>query len=225
MLHQGRMEIANAKKTVEGAIGDAKAIANEITGFWGWIKGLFKQDEEPEQETIKPLAQTKTAKGKQSYEELELQLINDVGANLATFFDIQQQVAEHYLSLEEESKTNYQENQNTSKKAIERTLVELQMENLDVQIRETMVYAPPELKNIYSRFLVMHDKVKQEQEFARGEQQRKARMDRWQRELRRNSQVSRILSVVGVLLATAYLWGFLLALRWQTEMQTGFWSD
>jgi hypothetical protein len=39
------------------------------------------------------------------------------------------------------------------------------MESLDAQIREQMtVYAPPELKAIYTRFLKMYARIQQEQE-------------------------------------------------------------
>jgi len=36
MLHEGRMELEGAKKTVEGVIDDVKA----IKGIWDWVVGL-----------------------------------------------------------------------------------------------------------------------------------------------------------------------------------------
>jgi len=57
------------------------------------------------------------------------------------------------------------------------------MENLDAQIREQMtVYAPPELKAIYTRFLKMYAKIQQEQEWARSEEVKKLRKQRWEQE-------------------------------------------
>jgi hypothetical protein len=145
MLHDGRMELEGAKKTVEGVISDVKA----IKGIFDWFVGLFASKPAAE---AKPVAQTK-AKQQQSYEALELKLIKDIGESLGSLFDIQQQITNHYLELEEESKTNYDPTQNTSKKAVERVLIELQMEKLLEQVREAMVYAPAELKDLYSRFL------------------------------------------------------------------------
>lgn len=183
MLHEGRMEIENAKKTVEGAIGDAKAIASQLTGLWSWIKGLFGQSSEKPADKPAPLVtKQKVAKQQQSYEELELKLISEIGANLGVLFDTQQQINNHYLELEEESKTNYNPEQNTSKKAIERALIELQMEKLMEQTREAMVYAPAELKDLYSRFLKMHNKIEQEQAWARSEMIRRNRLARWKKE-------------------------------------------
>jgi F0F1-type ATP synthase assembly protein I len=180
MLHEGRMELEGAKKTVEGVISDVKA----IKGIFDWFIGLFVS--KPAKTTdSKPLAQKKataTTKQQQSYEELELKLISEIGANLGVLFDTQQEITNYYLELEETSKTNYDPAQNTSKKAIERALIELQMEKLMEQTREAMVYAPPELKDLYSRFLVMHGKIEREQEWARSEMIRRARLARWKKE-------------------------------------------
>ena len=146
LLHEGRMELEGAKKTAEQVIGDVKA----IKGIFDWFIGLFTSKPAKPDEAPKPVAKAKakaTTKQQQSYEELELKLISEIGANLGILFDTQQQITNHYLELEETSKTNYDPTQNTSKKAIERALIELQMEKLMEQTREAMVYAPAELKD------------------------------------------------------------------------------
>jgi len=177
-LHEGRMELEGAKKTAEQVIGDVKA----IKGIFDWFIGLFVSKPAAE---AKPVAKAKAkpaTKQQQSYEELELKLISEIGANLGVLFDTQQEINNYYAELEETSKTNYDPAQNTSKKAIERALIELQMEKLMEQTREAMVYAPPELKDLYSRFLKMHAKIEQEQAWARSEMIRRARLARWKKE-------------------------------------------
>jgi len=177
-LHEGRMELEGAKKTAEQVIGDVKA----IKGIFDWFIGLFVSKPAAE---AKPVAKAKAkpaTKQQQSYEELELKLISEIGANLGILFDTQQEINNYYAELEETSKTNYDPAQNTSKKAIERVLIELQMEKLMEQTREAMVYAPPELKDLYSRFLVMHGKIEREQAWARSEMIRRARLARWKKE-------------------------------------------
>lgn len=177
-LHQGRLELEGAKKTVEGVIGDVKA----IKGIFDWFVGLFRK-QPAKSNAPKPVAKAaKTVAAKQSYEELELKLIKDIGDRMGLLFDIQQQITDYYHELEEQSKTNYDPTQNTSKKAIERALIELQMEKLFEQVREAMVYAPAELKDLYSRFLKMHKKIEQEQAWARSEMLRKRRLARWRKE-------------------------------------------
>ena len=179
LLREGRMELEDVKSTVEGALADVKA----IKGIFDWFLGLFKFTKTQNKYTeAKPVAQKKAKAKQQSYEELELKLIKDIGEKLGVLFDAQQSINQHYLELEEESKTRYDPTQNTSKKAIERALIELQMEKLFEQVREAMVYAPPELKDLYSRFKVMYKKIEQEQQSARLEMIRKARLARQKKE-------------------------------------------
>jgi len=215
MLHEGRMELEGAKKTIEGVMADVKA----IKGIWDWIVGLFNPKPKSKSEDApKPLAKAKAAsKKQQTYEEIELQTINEVGVQLGNFFDIQAQLNDYYASLEAESKEHYDPNQNTSKKAIERALVELQMENLDAQIREQMtVYAPPELKAIYTRFLKMYAKIQQEQEWARDEEIRKTRRARWAKEQREIDFIYFVSGLVGVAFISLVM-GWIM---WQVKTMT-----
>jgi len=213
MLHQGRMELEGAKKTVEGAIADVKA----IKGIWDWFVGFFVKKPAIEAKPVATKSVAKVAAKQQSYEELELKLISDVGTNLGVLFDTQQQINNYYRELEEESKTNFNPEQNTSKKAIERALIELQMEKLMEQTREAMVYAPPELKDLYSRFLVMHGKIEREQEWARSEMIRRARRARWEKE-QEEIRFIEITSGVIAVMFVSLLFGWLM---WQLRVLSG----
>jgi hypothetical protein len=210
MLHDGRMELEGAKKTVEGVISDVKA----IKGIFDWFVGLFAS--KPANPEAKPVAQTK-AKQQQSYEALELKLIKDIGESLGSLFDIQQQITNHYLELEEESKTNYDPTQNTSKKAVERVLIELQMEKLLEQVREAMVYAPAELKDLYSRFLKMHGRIEQEQAWARSEMIRRTRLARWRKE----QDEIRVIETISGVTAVMFISMFFGWLMWQLRALSG----
>ena len=215
MLHEGRMELEGAKKTVEGVISDVKA----IKGIFDWFIGLFVSKPAKPDEAPKPVAKAKAkaSKQQQSYEELELKLIKDIGDNLGLLFDTQQQINNHYLELEEESKTNYNPEQNTSKKAIERALIELQLEKLMEQVREAMVYAPAELKDLYSRFLKMHARIEQEQAWARSETIRKNRLARWKQEREEIELIGLVSSGVAVVFISMFFGWFMWQLRnWST---------
>ena len=214
LLHEGRMELEGAKKTAEQVIGDVKA----IKGIFDWFIGLFAS--KPAAEAPKPVAKAKAkvAAKQQSYEELELKLINDVGKQLGEFFDIQQQLQNYYHELEEQSKTNYDPTQNTSKKAIERALVELQLEKLGEQIREQMtVYAPAELKAIYTRFLKMYAKIEQEQEWARSEMVRRNRLARWKQE----QDEIQLIEITSGVIAVMFISMFFGWLMWQLRNLSG----
>ena len=212
-LHEGRMELEGAKKTAEQVIGDVKA----IKGIFDWFIGLFVSKPAAE---AKPVAKAKAkpaTKQQQSYEELELKLISEIGANLGILFDTQQEINNYYAELEETSKTNYDPAQNTSKKAIERALIELQMEKLMEQTREAMVYAPPELKDLYSRFLKMHNKIEQEQAWARSEMIRRARLARWKQE----QDEIRVIELTSGVIAVAFISLFFGWLMWEIRNLSG----
>ena len=215
LLHEGRMELEGAKKTAEQVIGDVKA----IKGIFDWFVGLFKYTvrENKYTEPSKPVAQKKAAAKQQSYEELELKLIKDIGDNIGVLFDTQQQITNFYLELEETSKTNYDPTQNTSKKAIERALIELQLEKLMEQVREAMVYAPAELKDLYGRFLKMHAKIEQEQAWARAELIRRNRLARWRQE---QDEIRTIETISGVI-AVMFISMFFGWLMWQLRALSG----
>ena len=218
LLHEGRMELEGAKKTVDQVIGDVKA----IKGIFDWFIGLFvgksaKADKPADAPKPVAKAKAKVAAKQQSYEELELKLIKDIGDNIGVLFDTQQQITNYYLELEETSKTNYDPTQNTSKKAIERALIELQLEKLLEQVREAMVYAPPELKDLYSRFLRMYKKIEQEQEWARSETIRKARLARQRREL----EEVRFIEITSGVIAVMFISMFFGWLMWQLRNLSG----
>ena len=215
LLHEGRMELEGAKKTAEQVIGDVKA----IKGIFDWFIGLFVSKPAKSAEAPKPVAKAKAkaSKQQQSYEELELKLIKDIGDNLGLLFDTQQQITNHYLELEETSKTNYDPTQNTSKKAIERALIELQLEKLMEQVREAMVYAPAELKDLYSRFLKMHAKIEQEQAWARSELIRRNRLARQRKEL----EEIRLIEITSGVIAVMFISMFFGWLMWQLRALSG----
>lgn len=211
MLRDGKAEIDKFKKSVEGGIKDAKAIYKEVTGIWGWLKSLFSKPE-PKKilEEIKPTKPTQPIDS--TPEELQAHVINSVGQQLGVFFDIQHKLISHYKTLEETSTNVYDPTQNHAKAAIDRALVELQLENLSAQIRETMVYAPSELKDIYSRFLKMYGKIQDEQEFARKQQIRKVRLQAWRRKVLRDFLIDQSMALISVAILVLTVWGMLLAI-------------
>jgi hypothetical protein len=217
MLHEGRMELEGAKKTVDGVLADVKA----IKGIFQWFIGLFAGKPDKPSDSPKPVAKAKAkaVAAKQSYEEMELKLIKDIGERMGLLFDTQQQINDYYHELEETNKTNYNPEQNNSKKAIERALIELQMEKLLEQVREAMVYAPAELKDLYSRFLKMHAKIEQEQAWARSEMIRRARLARWRKE----QDEIRCIELTSGVIAVMFISMFFGWLMWQLRnLSTGF---
>jgi len=232
MLSEGRAEIGKLKSTVEKGIGDAKAIYKEVTGILGWLTGLFKpaavEKKKTDSVTVKNVENLDTSEKRVqkkpknehelSYEEYQTQAIHQVCEQLKTFFEIRRTLIAHCRELEEVSKTT----ETVEDSAIDRVEIEMQLENMTTQIRESMVYAPDALKDIYTRFLKMYEQILEEQEFARQVKIKRERDAKWQREQIHHSRVYRVRVTVVALLLTIWLWAFLIATYWQRKTPIGF---
>ena len=216
MLSEGKAEIQKIKK----AVGDAKDIAKDLSGFWSWLTGFFapKKVDKPSVVVQTNIPKVQKKPEQLSYEEYETQQIHQVCEQLKTFFEARRNLVTYCRELEEASKTTA----TVEDSAIDRAEIELQLEYLTKQIREAMIYAPDALKDIYSRFLKMYDQILEEQEFDRQVRLKRERDAKWQREQIHNSRVDRGLVTVTALLLTLWAWAFLTAIYWQRKMPTGF---
>jgi hypothetical protein len=222
MLKEGQVAVDEFREQAESLVGQVKEVYGTLESLWRWVSGLFGEipaDAPKPKERAAPQPVAKKANPESTDPELlQMRVVHEVSQRLGEFFDIQQKVANHYRDMELESLHVYDPDQNNAKKAIERVEVELQMEYLGVQIREAMVYAPKELKNLYSRFLAMYGKIEEEQEFARQEQIRNARNKRWRLEARRNFRIEMGLWALGMVV----VWLVLAGMMAQVAMLSGY---
>ena len=173
MLREGQVAVDEFREQAESLVGQVEEAYGILQSLWFWATGLFNQlrgagetraeDAPAAQAPVKP----KKRGPDPEPEILQMQVVHKVSTQLGEFIDIQQKITNHYQDLELVSISVYSPEQNNARKAIERVEVELQMEYLGEQIREAMVYAPRELKDLYTRFLRMYGRIEQEQEFAR----------------------------------------------------------
>jgi hypothetical protein len=229
-LQAGRAIIDEFKDDAEGIVGEVKATIETVTGLWGWVTNLFsgKQNGKSETQIVlpsmpKPQAKPVAKKAKPEPEVIQLKTIAGISDKLGEFFEIQKKLKDYYRSLEEDSINDYKPNQNSATKAKDRVFVELQLEQMTVEIRETMVYAPKELKDFYSRFLAMYGKIEEEQEFARLQQVRRAKYKKWQRERLHNKLVDLWVVLAGATFVLAMLVAILWDLKIQTIARSQFW--
>lgn len=228
-LQAGRAIIDEFKDDADGVIGEVKATIETVTGLWDWVKNLLglANNKEVSEQVNTPLTEQKTIKASQKKQDnpevLQLKTIAGISDKLGEFFEIQKKLKDYYRSLEDESLTDYNPDQNAAIKAKDRVFVELQLEQMTVDIRETMVYAPKELKDFYSRFLAMYGKIEEEQEFARLQQIRKARLKKWQRERLHNRLVDLWVILAGATFLLAMVGAILWDLKIQAAARLQFW--
>ena len=203
LYKQAKESFVQVKKTAE----DVAGIYKEVTGFWSNFSNFFKPKEKHEQ----PIAKSK----KQVYVSVdETQVKIDIVQNLTEFFKLQEQLAAHIREEEEKSKTVYDPNQNHMEAALKRVMAQQQMADLEVQIRECMVYqSPPEMGALYSSVHSMREIIQEEQEQARLVEEAKNRYKLWlRRENQRNFQ-AKSTYLIGTLIVIVYLWGWFLLVR------------
>jgi hypothetical protein len=227
MLQQGKAVIDEFKGEAEGVVGQVQETIETVTGLWEWVRGLFgtstQHSNSVEPATVvaqasKPVAKkTKQRQPEPDPDVLQMQTVHDVSQQLGKFFDIQNQILTHYKNLEDTSMHVYEADQNHAMKAIERVEVELQLEEMTVKIRETMVYAPRELKDLYTRFLQMYGKIKDEQEFARQEQIMQLRYKKAREWQHRNLKIDLAMWAVGM----GMVWVVLVAMLMQIASLSG----
>ena len=230
MLRDGKAEIDKFKKDVEGGVANAKAIYKEVTGIWGWLKGLFGAKPAapviPVAKAVEPTPAPAKKKAKQepepelSYEEFLARSVHDICEQLKVYFEIQRQLREHCRELEEQAKTT----DRVADAAIDRIEIEWQMSVMAKQVREAMIYGTPEemgLGAMYQDFLKTYDEIIEEQEYERQVKAKKARDAKWQRDLLRNHRIDRAVTGVVVLLLVLWMWGFLLSLGWLVKTHAG----
>jgi hypothetical protein len=219
MLSEGRQELASFKKGVEQTVGDVRAIYSEITGLWGWLKGLFGAKSKPKQSSAIPpvkAAEPKAAAARKekpeelSYEQYQAKGVHDICDKLKQFFEIKRQLKEHCHKLEEESKITT----DIEGAALDRIQIEMQLEQMTVQIRECMIYTPKELglQDIYGRFLKMYEQILEEREYYRQLKAKQARDEKWRLEYRNNLLKAKLGYAIVMGMAALWMTGLFSAL-------------
>jgi hypothetical protein len=196
---------------VRATVDEVVGIGKEVQGFWGKLAKMFGGDPTPAAAT-KPVA-----KKKEKYVAVdETQVMVSVVSQLTEFFKLQEQLAAHIREEEEKSKTVYDPNANLMEAALKRVMAQDQMAELEVTIREVMVYqSPPEMGAMYSKVFEMRDIIKEEQEGARLKEEAKERVKKWQREEAKRNLHAKSAYLVATLIFLLYLWAWLLFVnRW-----------
>jgi hypothetical protein len=218
MLSEGKAEIGKFKKQIESGVADAKAIYAEVTGIWGWIKGLLgtpnkpvgSPSPKPTAEPAKPSEKKSKAKRESeqelSFEEFQARAVHDICENLKIYFEAMRQLKAHCRELEQQALVT----ERVADSAIDRIEMEWQMNQLSAQLKQSMIYGTPEslgLGALYQQFLVTHGEILEEQEVARALKAKKLRDNAWRQEHRNQILIAKATYVVAVAMGFLQLIG------------------
>ena len=189
------------------AIDEARGVVSEVTGFWGQFKQWWSgSSDEPVQQT-QQVAQPKP-KSKKKFEEFdEVEVRKNIADNLIKFFKALETLKTHIAEEEEKSRNVYDPDQNLMEAALHRVLAMDEMERLQYEIRQVMVYQTPGMGDLYTRVIRMVGVISEEQEFARMQKIKRERDAAWQRKNFRVMLLDRLLIVGGAVLVMVYLAG------------------
>ena len=212
MLNEGRALVKETVEDISGAVENIEGAKNDIFGLWSKITSLFSSKPTPAPVAAPKLVAKPAKKVKKKAPEFdENAIFAAVGKNLTEFFKAYNALDLYIKEEEEKSRHVFDPESDNSANAINRVLAQLQMEKLNDELREYMVYqVPPEMKDLYGRVNKMLGQIANEQELARMDELNKKRQAAW----RRRQAISKIQNrlLIGGVVTLVILWTWLMIL-------------
>jgi len=206
MYKEGRQFVVDTKKEIDGVIKDVKSAQRDAKGIVGFFRKLFGDKEKPQDQIRQDTPKTKQ---KKKVEFDENQIYAQVADALTKFFHAYNGLQTYKMEQEANALTvGDEEGQDIAVKLV---IANLQMEKLNEEMREYMVYhVPQEMKDLYSRVNDMIGHIANKQQIARKAELDKKRAIAWQRRQVINKLQNRVL--VGIATSLVILWTWLMIL-------------
>ena len=213
MFREGQAFVKDVVKTGK----EVQEIGSEVLGFWGELKAIFGFETKINEKIAENTQKTHSKPAKRKKEFDPNAVYSEIGKSITDFFKAYNALKDHIADEEEKSKTMYDPDEDQTEKAVQRVLALSQMETMQVELREYMVYhVPPELKDLYTRINKMIGTIQNEQALAKQAQFRKRReIEAEQREFA-DRVWFRTASTIAVIFVSIYIMSFMWALKIMT---------
>jgi hypothetical protein len=188
MLNEGKAEIQRIKKGVE----DVKAIVKDVSGFFGWLKGLFvSEDKQPTNQSQVTAKETpkKTEPEYIDYIPDEDAIVDQFIKHVGDFFKAQAYLVAYKEDLERKVFSSSYGDNNIG--ALELISIETKLVKCGRELVELMNEAPPQLGPLYSRYKSMYSKILDEQKKTRERDRRNEKQRRVDKIKADNDRVDR----------------------------------
>jgi hypothetical protein len=216
MYKEGRQIVQDIKKEVDAVVKDVKSIEQDAKGVFGFFKKLFATPVVEEKKTEIVPQQTKKVKAKkQPPPEFDENLIyQQVSDALIKFFQAYNGLKHYKEEKEAEALTVGGDKGNEI--AIQLVIADLQMEKLNSELSDYMVYhVPKELKDLYTRVNEKIGHIANVQALARREEMLKERKAKWQRQERKDLVQNRVVVSAITVILLGWMWLMILSLTHQ----------
>jgi hypothetical protein len=222
MLSEGKAEIQRIKKGVE----DAKAIVKDVSGFFGWLKGLFVSEDKQPSAVVKVEEQAKKVKKDEYVDYIPDTdaIIDQFIRHVGDFFKAQAYLIAYKEELERKVFSASYGDNNVG--ALELISIETKLVKCGAELRELMNEAPAELGPLYSRYKAMYSKILDEQKKARERDRRNEKQRRIDQIKTENDRVDRCVPHWVTLGLIIIFWVFvwLISLNTTQKSTFGAWS-
>ena len=207
-------------KDIKGAAGDIKDVLKDLDEqFHGNYAAKGKK---PPPEAIKQFNEEKS-RIKDLNKKDTGDIYFELGQHLGAFFDNQAKCIAVFEAEEKRSYDLYTGDDSVGKRALQRVLMQKKLEQMEVELREVMIYqSPPELGNLYTRVNQMRVIIIAEQEEARLAQEKKQREVEWQRRKVISAIQDKAIYGVACLVFVLYLVLFFSLLIMDRKVRWGF---
>ena len=210
MYKEGRQIVTDIAKEVDGVVKDVKTVQKKAKGLLGFLSAVFGKKEEVQPEVAQPVKKVK--KKKEPPPEFDENLIYQQVSDALIKFYRAYNALKNYTKEQEEFAL-HANNEEGQEAAIKITIANLQMEKLNTELSNYMVYhVPVELKDLYTRVNEQIGHIANVQALARREEMLRERQAKWQRKQRADQIKGRMAASVITVLMLMWIWLMILTL-------------
>lgn len=183
-------------KDIKSAAGDVKGVLDDLD------KQFNKQHEgKPATKEQRQQFEQKKKETRANIEKDPNDVMSVIGDQLGTFFDAMDKIEELFYEEEKKSKEVYVGDVSLSRRALQRVLIRSRLEQMEVELREQMIYhVPADLKDLWTRFQEMRGQIIQEQKVARLVKEKEDAIKAAKRKKRMETLSMEISLIVGVIM-------------------------
>ena len=210
MYKEGRQIVTDIAKEVDGVVKDVKTVQKKAKGLLGFLSAVFGKKEKVQPEVAQPVKKVK--KKKEPPPEFDENLIYQQVSDALIKFYRAYNALKNYTKEQEEFAL-HANNEEGQEAAINITIANLQMEKLNTELSDYMVYhVPLELKDLYTRVNQQIGHIANVQALARREEMLKERRAKWQRRQKADLIRGRMVASVITVLMLMWIWLMILSL-------------
>ena len=210
MYKEGRQIVTDAVKEIDGIVKDVKNVEKKAKGFFGFLTSVFSKKEEKVAENLQKANSKTVKKKKEPPPDFDENLIYAQVADSLTKFFQAYNALKNYVK-EQEELALHQSDEEGQETAIKLVIANLQMEKLNSELTDYMVYhVPSELKDLYTRVNATIGDIATKQALQRREEILAKRKLEWQKQQKADRIQDKIIVITITFLMIAWIWSMMM---------------